>query len=168
MPHTSEQISPEIKSEAKAIHPGAYLYWNAPPSGQQWPVSGQFHQWNHLFYVKTIRFGVFWLEAAAAELEFRRAGSQVWVSPPVQGTRQVSPGEDGAILQEVTHTTTPQVGTSSAPGAPAVAPHQTVQGQHSLCGKSTPQLCSKLSMAAKGSCWRFPFCGTQTLISQWL
>lgn len=50
----------------------------------------------------------------------------------MQGTSQVSPGEDGAILQEVTQTMTLQVGTSSAPEVPAVAPHQTGQNQHRL------------------------------------
>lgn len=118
MPHISEQISPEVKYERKAIHPGAYLYWNEPSSGQ-------FHQWNNLLYVKAIRFGVFWPEAAAAELELPGAGSCRCGYPLLlQGTSQVNPGEDSAILQEVTHTTTLQVDTSSAAEAPAMAPHQ--------------------------------------------
>lgn len=56
----------------------------------------------------------------------------------LQGPARVNRGGDGAILREVTHTVTPQVGTSPAAQAPAVAPHQTVQSKPSTGSVANP------------------------------
>lgn len=127
MTHISEQISPAVSMKGKpSIWEPTCVEMNLHQASD-----GQFHQWDNLLYVKTIRFGVFRPEAAAAELELPGAGS--WAvgvgvpsccrapgSWPWGGQSHPSGGD--------THCDT-QVDTSSAAEAPAVAPHHTVQSK---------------------------------------